>query len=102
LRTGADAGHRRRVQDATEIEAEIRRQTAALGARGSASPGDIARALSPPPGDAWRGRLGAVRRAAIRLALAGEIEILRKGRPVAPEAARGVIRLRQRIPSRPE
>jgi hypothetical protein len=102
LRSGADAGHRRRVQDSSDIEAEIRRQTTTLGAGASLSPTDIARALSPPPGDAWRGRLPAVRRAAIRLALAGEIEILRKGRPVAPEAARGVIRLRQRIPSQPQ
>ncbi len=35
-----------------------------------------------------------VRRAALRLAEAGQIDILRKGRRIAPEAAKGVIRLR--------
>jgi hypothetical protein len=36
-----------------------------------------------------------VRRAAVELARAGSIEILRKGKPVPPEAMRGVIRLRR-------
>ncbi len=35
-----------------------------------------------------------VRRAAVRLALAGRIHILRKGQPVDPTTVRGVIRLR--------
>jgi hypothetical protein len=35
-----------------------------------------------------------VRRAAIGLALAGRIDILRKGKPVDPVDVRGVIRLR--------
>ena len=35
-------------------------------------------------------------RAAIRLAELGTIEILRKGKPVDPATARGVIRLRAR------
>lgn len=35
-----------------------------------------------------------VRQAAIRLALAGRIEILRHGKPVDPQAFKGVIRLR--------
>lgn len=83
------------MNEPSDIEAEIRRQTIASGAGASISPGDVARALSPPPPcELWRGKLSAVRRAAIRLALAGEIEILRKGKPVAPDAARGVIRLR--------
>lgn len=91
------------MQHPTDIEAEIRRQTASLGAGASLSPTDIARALSPPPpSEAWRGKLSAVRRAAIRLAEAGEIEILRKGKPVAPDAARGVIRLRRRTPTLPQ
>lgn len=86
------------------IEAEILRLARALaGSRGPAaslSPEEVARALSaPPPSEEWRTRLSAVRRAALRLAEAGEIEILRKGRPVAPEAARGVLRLRLRPPA---
>lgn len=44
----------------------------------------------------WRQLLTAVRRAAIRLAEAGRIDILRKGKPVTGEAIRGVIRLRIR------
>ena len=47
-----------------------------------------------PEGNQWRGSLSPVRLAAFRLAKAGRIEILRKGRPVPPEEARGVIRLR--------
>ncbi len=77
------------------VEAEILRQTAAGGIDRSISPNDVARALMAGAGpDAWRTRLGDVRRAAIRLARQGTIEILRKGKPVAPDAARGVIRLR--------
>lgn len=88
------------MQQPSEIEAEIRRQTALGGTEASISPGDVARALSPPaPSELWRGKLSAVRRAAVRLALAGEIEILRKGKPVAPDAARGVIRLRLAAPA---
>ena len=42
----------------------------------------------------WRSLMGPVRRAAFELARAGRVEVLRKGKPVPPEAARGVIRLR--------
>jgi hypothetical protein len=40
--------------------------------------------------------LPAIRLAAIRLARAGQIEILRKGKAIEPEAIHGVIRLRLR------
>jgi hypothetical protein len=73
-------------------EAEILRQTADRAPAGSVSPSDIAAALATE----WRPLLGAVRQAAIGLARAGRIDILRKGKPVAPEDARGVIRLRAR------
>ncbi|CAH2599089.1 conserved protein of unknown function [Rhodovastum atsumiense] len=77
----------------TATEAEILRLTAARGPGGSICPTEVARALVP--GDAWHGKLSAVRRAAIRLAQAGRIEILRKGKPVDPHGEiRGVIRLR--------
>jgi Protein of unknown function (DUF3253) len=68
-----------------------------LAARGDKSicPTEAARALAGhPEGDKWRGSLSPVRLAAFRLAKAGRIEILRKGKPVPPEEARGVIRLR--------
>ncbi len=67
---------------------------------GSADPVEVARAFHatthPDETDpeAWHRHLSAVRRAALRLAGEGQVEVLRKGKPVAPEAARGVIRLR--------
>lgn len=67
---------------------------------GSADPVELARAFqaatqpdSTDP-EAWHRHLSAVRRAALRLGGEGRLEILRKGKPVAVEAARGVIRLR--------
>ena len=72
---------------------EILRQTTEAGPTRSVNPTDIARALAPE----WHGQLNAVRRAAIRLAEAGRIDILRKGKPVAPAAVKGVIRLRIRL-----
>jgi hypothetical protein len=67
-----------------------------LGAAKSACPTDVARAFTEgdPDPQAWRRQLSAVRRAAVRLAEAGRIEILRKGKPVPPGEVRGVIRLR--------
>ncbi|HTR15419.1 MAG TPA: DUF3253 domain-containing protein [Acetobacteraceae bacterium] len=75
----------------TSIEATILRLVTERGA-GSICPSEAARALDPE----WRRLLGPVRRVAIRLAREGRIDILRKGRPVAPEDVRGVIRLRLR------
>ncbi len=77
--------------DAAIIEAEILRQTDARD--GSICPSEVARALAP---EAWRPLMGPVRQGARRLAEAGRIDILRKGKPVAPEALRGVIRLRRK------
>ncbi len=74
------------------VEQEILRQTEAIGPARSISPEDVARALAVD----WHSQLSAVRRAAIRLAAAGQIDILRKGKPVAPEDVKGVIRLRLR------
>jgi hypothetical protein len=74
----------------TEIESAILALTTARVA-GSICPSEVARALG---GTAWRPLLGPVRAAAVTLARAGRIEILRKGRPIPPEAMRGVIRLR--------
>ncbi|MBU6498922.1 MAG: DUF3253 domain-containing protein [Rhodospirillales bacterium] len=84
------------MSEHSQTEAEILRLAAAAGAGRSISPTEVARALAPGPGDAWRSRLTAIRRAAIRLAEAGQIDILRKGKPVAAADARGVIRLRLR------
>jgi hypothetical protein len=65
------------------------------GPEKSICPTEAARRLAGNPADdAWRRQLSPIRLAAQRLAKAGRIEILRKGRAVAPEDARGVIRLR--------
>ena len=74
-----------------EIEALILQLTAARGPGKSICPSEVARALQSN----WQSRLTDVRRAASRLALAGRIEILRKGQPIDPGAVKGVIRLRQ-------
>ena len=82
------------MPDPDAIAEEILRQTAVCGTGSSVSPNDVARALAPGE-EAWRSLLGPIRAAAIRLARAGRIEVLRKGKPVDPQAEiRGVIRLR--------
>ena len=76
------------------IREAILAQTAACAAGRSITPEDVAKALAP---EAWHALLSRVRREAIRLAQEGQIEILRKGKPVDPAAEiRGVIRLRAR------
>ena len=72
--------------------------TDARGPDESICPTEVARAVMPGEGDAWRQKLTAVRRAAVRLAEQGRIEILRKGRPIAPDGIKGVIRLRTSKP----
>lgn len=81
--------------DAQTIEASILALTEARGCEKSICPSEVARALRP---EAWQSLMTPVRQAAVRLVQAGRVEILRKGRPVAPEAVRGVIRLRARRP----
>ncbi len=72
--------------------------TSLLAQRGDAKsicPTEAARALAGNPADdTWRRELPAIRLAAARLARAGRIDILRKGKPIAPEDIHGVIRLR--------
>ncbi len=80
------------MTEATLIEAEILRQTTERGPTASICPSEVARALDSD----WRPLMGAVRRGAVRLAEAGKIDILRKGKPVSGEAVRGVIRLCRR------
>ena len=65
------------------------------GAAKSICPTEAARALDDgATPDGWRSHLSEVRRVARTLAQAGRIDILRKGRPIAVEEIRGVIRLR--------
>ena len=76
---------------ATEpVELLILRLTAQRGPDKSICPSEVARALRPD----WQTLMPVIRQAAARLALAGQIEILRHGKPVDPAAFKGVIRLR--------
>ena len=79
------------IQD-HQIRDELLRQVIARGAGKSICPSDVARALEPQ----WHELMHRVRMVAVALAKEHRIEILRKGRPIEPEAARGVIRLRLR------
>ena len=72
----------------------------ARGSGKSICPSEVARAFAQSrvrpgdPPDAWRRYLPAVRQQALFLARRGRIVILRKGRPVDPQApVKGVIRL---------
>jgi hypothetical protein len=81
------------------IRDEILRQTEARGAGRSICPSEVARALAGGGEDGpWRPLMAPVRRAAAALARDGRIEILRKGKPVPPEAMHGVVRLRAAAP----
>ena len=68
---------------------------AARGPQKSICPTEAARALAGNPADeSWRRSLPPIKLAAQRLARAGKIEVLRKGKPIDPEILHGVIRLR--------
>ena len=74
----------------SRYDATILQIAAERGAEKSFCPSEVARALS----EDWRPLLTHVRAAARRLAEAGQIDILRHGKPIEPAAMRGVIRLR--------
>lgn len=81
--------------NADPAEQAILDTLASRGAQKSICPTEAARALAGnPPDESWRRSLAPVKLAAQRLARAGQIEILRKGKPVDPETLHGVIRLR--------
>jgi len=84
------------VLPAAEIEAAILKLTAQRGSDRSICPSEVARALRPD----WHPLLTEVRRVACGLAAAGRIDILRKGKVVAPGGVKGVIRLRIARPMR--
>jgi hypothetical protein len=76
-----------------KIEEAILEHCAARGADKSISPDEIARALTQE-GEHWSKYSAPIRAAAVGLARAGKIEILRKGQPVDPNGFKGVYRLR--------
>jgi hypothetical protein len=77
--------------DPADIEDTILRLLDAAGPGHSVGPGDAARALTEGPD--WHLLMPAVRRTAVKLALAGRIVIYRKGKPVDPNDFKGVYRL---------
>ncbi len=81
--------------DPSRIDAEIIALTAARGPEKSICPSEVARALHPD----WRPFMTPVRERAAWLARAGQIDILRKGKVIAPDDIVGVIRLRTRTGS---
>lgn len=81
------------MSDDAAIEALILSLCAERGPAKSICPSEVARAIAGPDERRWRLLMHPVREAAFRLARAGRIRVLRKGRPIAPEQARGVIRL---------
>ncbi len=83
------------VPPVADIEATILALTAQRGPAKSICPSEVARALRPD----WQSLLSEVRRVACRLAVAGQIDILRKGHVVTPAGVKGVIRLRAAKPS---
>ena len=79
------------TSSADDIEATILRLLDEAGAGKTVSPTDAARALTP--GAEWHVQMPGVRRAAIKLALAGRLVIYRKGKPADPNDFKGVYRL---------
>ena len=73
-----------------DFEARILALTQARGPAKSICPSEVVRDDGPD----WQRHLPAVRQAAVRLALAGQIEITRHGKPIDPATIKGVIRLR--------
>jgi hypothetical protein len=74
-----------------DIEAAILHLLDEQGAGKTVSPTDAARAVTS--GSDWQVQMPAVRRAAIKLALAGRLVIYRKGKPADPNDFKGVYRL---------
>ncbi|BCX49467.1 biopolymer transporter Tol [Haloferula helveola] len=78
------------------MDRELERQILDLLDRRSGNaticPSEVARFRFP---DDWRSRMEQVRRAARRLMVAGEVEIVQKGRVVDPSTAKGPIRIRK-------
>jgi hypothetical protein len=81
------------------IEDAILRLTAERGSTKSICPSEVARLFGNP----WQRNMTPVRQAAFRLARAGRIVVLRKGKPVTElDDVRGVIRLRLAAPPQNE
>jgi hypothetical protein len=79
--------------DPAAIEACMLRLVAERGPEKSICPSDVARALAGPASEQWGPIMQPVRHVAVRLASAGRLVILRKGKPADPHDFKGVYRL---------
>jgi len=73
------------------IEAEIFDQLSRREPGKSICPSEVAKVLSP---EQWQRQMGKVRATAVGLARQGRLVITKKGKPVNPDAFKGVIRLK--------
>ena len=80
----------------TEIEDTILRLLDEAASGKTISPTDAARALIE--GSEWHVLMPAVRRAAVKMALAGRLVIYRKGKAADPNDFKGVYRLGRPLP----
>ncbi|MEM8963040.1 MAG: DUF3253 domain-containing protein [Acidobacteriota bacterium] len=78
-----------------QLESAIESLLARRGVTKTICPSEAARAVAP---DAWRPLMERTRSAARRLAAAGRLEVLAKGRVIDATEARGPIRLRWKRP----
>ncbi|MGL4811953.1 MAG: DUF3253 domain-containing protein [Beijerinckiaceae bacterium] len=76
-----------------EIEKTVLQLAHARGADKTICPSEVARELGGGHPDQWGPLMQPVRRVAVRLAKAGRITILRKGKMVDPDDFRGVYRI---------
>jgi Protein of unknown function (DUF3253) len=79
--------------EARTIEAVLLRLIAERGPGKSIDPTEAARELGGAHPDQWGPLMQPIRKAAVALAEAGRLVILRKGKPVDPRAFKGVYRL---------
>ena len=80
------------MQDAQSI---IMSMLSSLGPQASINPNAVAQQITEEKeAQRWRRNLPKVKQAALHLARIGEIDILRKGKPVEPQGLKGVYRLR--------
>ena len=95
VRYCSDACRRRRVSGVDlRLEEAIRSLLAERPRDATICPSEAARAVGGAEESAWRELMEPARRAARRLAAAGEVEVTQAGHAVDPSSARGPVRIR--------
>ncbi|WP_300378536.1 DUF3253 domain-containing protein [Henriciella sp.] len=82
-----EAKNRRKKASLDELILEL---TAERGAGRTICPSEVARAKRE---EDWQLLMGEIRVRAVKLAMAGQVTIYRKGKPVDPESFKGVYRI---------